>query len=137
MPKRSSLVHLLQACSWSILLAGMAMSADGVEHHGSIVNSAAGYRECLTCHDGVVATDVSPCLGPVCMLKNDHPVDRTYPPRDKARDFAPAAVAEGAGVRFIDGRIDCISCHDLHNAGRFHLRIEERNSRLCLACHLR
>ncbi len=136
MAKRSSLLHLLQICSWGILLAGVALSAE-VEHHGSIVDSAAGYRECLTCHDGIVATNISPCLGPVCMLRSDHPVNRAYPPPDKAREFASTAVAEGAGIRFLDGRIDCISCHDLLNQNRFHLRIEERDSRLCLACHLR
>jgi predicted CXXCH cytochrome family protein len=53
------------------------------------------------------------------------------------RKFAPAGAAEMAGVKFIDGRVDCISCHDLTNTDRYHLRIENRKSRLCLACHLK
>ena len=137
MAKRAAHVHLLQTCSLGILFAGMTLSADEVEHHGSLVNSASGYQECLACHDGILAPNISPCLGPICMLKTDHPIDRHYPPPERIREFAPAVVAEATGIRFIDGRIDCISCHDLHNPDRYHLRIDERNSRLCLACHLK
>jgi hypothetical protein len=53
------------------------------------------------------------------------------------RKFIPAGAAEMAGIKFIDGRIDCISCHNLLNPDRYHLRIENRKSRLCLACHLK
>ncbi len=137
MAKRSALIHLPQICCWGILFAGMALSADEVAHHGSMVNSAAGYRECLTCHDGIVASNIAPCLGPVCRLKDDHPIDKPYPPPDKIREFAPAEAAEMAGIKFVKGRIDCISCHDLTNADRYHLRVESGTSRLCLACHLK
>ncbi|HEY6871772.1 MAG TPA: cytochrome C [Geobacteraceae bacterium] len=137
MTKRSTLVNLVQTCCWGIIFAGMAFSANEVAHHGSQVSISADYKVCLTCHDGVVAPRISPCLAQVCMLKSDHPVGRPYPPPGKEREYASAALAESAGIKFIDGRIDCISCHDLNNPDQFHLRIEEKRDRLCRACHLR
>jgi hypothetical protein len=137
MAKPFTFMRLLQTCSWGILFAGMALSAEVVNHHGTRVESESGYPACLSCHDGVVATNISPCMARVCMLKSDHSVNKPYPPPDRMREFASAAAAELAGAKFIDGKIDCISCHDLKNTGRFHLRIVDTNSRLCLACHLK
>jgi hypothetical protein len=118
----------------AIYFLGMKGDAEEILHHGSTVNSEAGYRECLSCHDGVVAPNISPCLGPVCKLKDDHSVNKPYPPPDKVQNFAPVGTAEIAGIKFVDGRIDCISCHNLLNPNRYHLRVENRNS---LACHLK
>ena len=111
------------------------LRAEKIQHHTIPVESEAGYVECLTCHDGVLAPKVSPCLATVCLFRGTHPVARPYPPPYKSEEFAQREEAEQLGIRFINGGIDCISCHDLHNAGRYHLRIGTDGSQLCFACH--
>lgn len=117
--------------------SNLLLKAEAVEHHGFQVNSEGRYSECLSCHDGTVAQTISPCVGTRCFFSDSHPVERNYPPPDKWRDFNPAPVAEQAGVKFVDGQIDCISCHNLLNASQYHLRVDQRQSKLCRACHLR
>lgn len=117
------------------ILAVDGLYAGKVRHHALTVESEAGYGECLACHDGVLASYVSPCLAAVCFFRGSHPVARPYPPPDKTGEFAPQEEAERAGIRFPGGRIDCISCHDLHAAERYHLRLGTADSRLCFACH--
>jgi doubled CXXCH motif protein len=121
----------------ALLTPGTPLHAGRVGHHGLTVDGEGGYVDCLSCHDGVLAKNVSPCLAAVCFFKGTHPVARPYPPAEKSEEFVPKAEAEKAGVRFVDGRVDCISCHDLANGERYHLRIETRNSRLCQSCHLK
>lgn len=135
--KHSLMVVILLFSLGGIAAAGVVLPAGDTEHHGYMVNSEAGFRECLTCHDDVVATGISPCLAQICMLKSDHSVDKPYPPSARTGEFAPAPMAEAEGVKFVNGRIDCISCHDLRNRDQYHLRVEDRKSRLCRACHLK
>lgn len=123
--------------SAGVLAAGIGLCGEEIAHHGFQVKSEGSYQECLSCHDGVAAKEMAPCMTEICTLKSEHPVDRPYPPPTKMREYAPAAVAEMAGVKLINGRIDCISCHDLLNTNRYHLRIEDIKSRLCLTCHLK
>lgn len=134
MLKRSFIAVVLSA---GVFAAGIGLCGEEIAHHGFQVNSEGGYGECLSCHDDVVAKGMSPCMTEICTLKSEHPIDRPYPPSTKMREYTPAAVAEMAGVKLINGRIDCISCHNLLNTARFHLRIEDIKSRLCLTCHLK
>lgn len=134
MLKQTSIAFMFLA---SALASGVGLCGDETEHHGSMVNGDGTYLECLACHDGVTAKVMAPCITEICVMKTDHPVNRPYPPPSKLHQYTPAAVAEMAGVKLVNGRIDCISCHNLGNPGRFHLRIEDIRSRLCLACHLK
>lgn len=104
---------------------------------------------CLGCHDGVAAPGV--LVGPHAMTwtqrdsaglppggarLTSHPVGTRYPvgnPRYHSR----AAVESAGRIKLPDGRIQCVSCHDPHNAGRHRGMLVESNerSRLCLACH--
>ena len=121
----------------SALVGNLLLRAEAVEHHGFNVNSAGRYSECLACHDGVIAQSITPCVGTICIFRDSHPINQIYPPPSKQRDFAPASAAESAGIKFVDGQIDCISCHNLENPAQYHLRIEQSQSRLCRSCHLR
>jgi predicted CXXCH cytochrome family protein len=122
-------------CSALILLASPGVRAGTAQHHGLAVNGEAGYEECLACHDGVLAPSVSPCLASVCLFRGPHPVARAYPPPDKIDQFASREEVERAGIRLLNGQTDCISCHDLFGAKRYHLRLGTDGSRLCFACH--
>lgn len=121
---------------WTMLSRAPFLYAETVSHFGQVVDAAGTTEDCLSCHDGQIATDVGYCLGG-CALSSAHPVNRPYPPRGKEQSFRSADELEGAGIRFINGMMVCISCHDLHNPGRHQLAIEMKESRLCFACHLK
>ncbi|MGE5553979.1 MAG: cytochrome c3 family protein [Betaproteobacteria bacterium] len=117
---------------------------------------------CLTCHDGAVAIDAianvakkapepesalmtfgqgqfadltsaSGSNGP----QTSHPVGVPY---RFAPDLVPAP-ADGRfpnGVRLIDGRVECASCHNPHGAGSPPFLVTSNGgSALCCTCHLK
>jgi len=102
---------------------------------------------CMSCHDGVVATDVftsAHATRLASQLGNErvgygglvgHPVGILYPAaREK---YNTLAAVEAAGIALPGGRIQCTSCHDPHNTGRHEgmLVFSDERSRLCLTCH--
>ncbi|MCP4217807.1 MAG: cytochrome c3 family protein [bacterium] len=111
---------------------------------------------CLSCHDGSVALDsfggttgTNP-LDPASSgfigtdLGNDHPVSFTYQAAiDNGDDelFATTASTSLGGTIASDllnnGRLECSSCHDVHNrdGNSSLLIISNAGSALCLTCH--
>jgi predicted CXXCH cytochrome family protein len=103
---------------------------------------------CLGCHDGVAATDVfsdahaltfAPQAGRPQLragATSSHPVGIRYP-RGSVEDYHPASAVLADGLPLPDGRIQCVTCHDPHNAGGHAgmLQISNERSRLCLSCH--
>ncbi len=103
---------------------------------------------CLSCHDGVIASDVYTAahatrlssqlgssqlgVGPL----TGHPIGVVYPVNDPTYRPIQAVIADGR-ISLPDGRVQCISCHDPHNTGRHEgmLVMSNRGSRMCLACH--
>lgn len=122
-------------------LSGVALGPDVQLNAASLL--------CLSCHDGVVASDVY--AGPHAMTWSDrpaggvragtprltsHPIGTLYPVA-RPDYHSPAAVTGDWRIRLPDGRVQCTSCHDPHNTGRHHgmLVIPNERSRLCLTCH--
>ncbi len=103
---------------------------------------------CLSCHDGVMASDVfsfahatqSPVpLGTSWIgtgSLSSHPVGVRYPLTQDTYHPASAVTSDGR-IRLPDGRVQCVSCHDPHNTHRVRGMLVRSNdgSRLCLACH--
>lgn len=103
---------------------------------------------CLSCHDGVTASDVftsahstqfarqfgSSQLGGGTL--SGHPIGIKYPVSDPTYRSMNAVTTDGR-VLLPDGRVQCISCHDPHNTGRHPGMLVRSNSgsKLCLACH--
>lgn len=125
---------------------------------------------CLSCHDGTVAIDsfggasgTNFVTGPARVgangdLDDDHPISITY---DAAlstadpglHDPSVATTTIGAGgtrtrtgtltdVMLIGGKVECASCHDVHNTftvpgsvGTPLLKVTRAGSELCLTCH--
>ncbi len=96
---------------------------------------------CLGCHDGQTALDsFGGAAGSTVMtgsavvgrdLSDDHPVGVAYP-TGRPRYRSPVTVEQD--LRLYDGRIQCGSCHDVHNNARGNfLRVESRL--LCQICH--
>lgn len=106
---------------------------------------------CLSCHDGTVAIDaygmmtgktyVTTPLDPT----NDHPISFVYDSTLAASSwflFDPATTQTPLGGTIAqdllsDGKVQCTSCHDVHN--RYNnpklFKIPNDNDQLCLTCH--
>ncbi|MFO0974133.1 MAG: cytochrome c3 family protein [Phycisphaerae bacterium] len=108
---------------------------------------------CLSCHDGSLASAVDcgddgrefVARAALVQPHRDHPVGVEYPRsghdrRTFRRQYAPIAqlTAEGR-IRLPNGRVECVSCHDPHNAlGIPGMLVKsDRRSALCLSCHLK
>lgn len=112
---------------------------------------------CLSCHDGTVALDSfggntgseflssndAAYIG--TDLRNDHPVSFTYNTALAATDGelhdpSTRATAIGGTIdhdMLFNGKLECASCHDVHNAQNNQglLLINNNGSALCLTCH--
>jgi predicted CXXCH cytochrome family protein len=110
---------------------------------------------CLSCHDGTVALDsFGGTTGSTFIgggqnlgtdLSNDHPISITY---DNVLDPDLVAPDAGSGVTggttiaadmLFAGKVECASCHDVHNAFNLTSLLKKTNtaSGLCLTCHIK
>lgn len=111
---------------------------------------------CLSCHDGTVAVDAFDGSSGTHFigdrgnlgtdLSNDHPISFTYDSSLAAEDgglFDPATTPSGVAAGTIDEdmlfaeKLECASCHDVHNkfSNAALLKINNSGSALCLTCH--
>ena len=131
----------LLAITASVIITSVTLihfRAEAVEHHGFIVNDSGehggSYSECRTCHCDEIAQEPPPCM-PVCAIGRSHPTNVNYPPSHKREEFRSIEEAEGRGMKFVDGKVDCISCHNLIKINsKNHLRFENHMD-MCNACH--
>ena len=93
-----------------------------IDHQGKKVdiNDATA---CLRCHDN--------------MKDHSHPVMVAYPPAVKEKEYASVAVVEKSGIKLLDGKVACVTCHDLTNPQPSHPIKNMSNSELCLVCHIK
>lgn len=68
-------------------------------------------------------------------LRGQHPISIVYDP-GLDPGFEPASVLEAAGLRLVNGRVECVTCHEPHSQ-RFRpfLRIANTSGSLCRTCH--
>lgn len=105
---------------------------------------------CLSCHNGTVATSAvgssHAMLGgvregfdmPEGFALRDHPIGVEYPASGRGYRPLTIVLAEGV-VRLPEGRLECVSCHDPHNAAGVEKMLVKSNRRsaLCLSCHVK
>jgi predicted CXXCH cytochrome family protein len=98
---------------------------------------------CMGCHDGTVALDAFGGGTPSqtitgganigTNLRDDHPVGITY---DTSADDALKAIAGLNVTLFAGDKVECGSCHDVHDYSNVpFLRMTLTSSVLCLDCH--
>ncbi len=110
---------------------------------------------CLSCHDGTVAlgsyggaTGTTMITGTALLgtdLSNDHPVSFTYDAALATTDgelYNPTTANSGLGGTIAadmleSGKVQCSSCHDVHNTANVAKLLVKTNaaSALCLTCH--
>jgi predicted CXXCH cytochrome family protein len=116
---------------------------------------------CLSCHDGTVATNSSGVASPDLVntgtakflgasyanlgtdLSNHHPIGFDWPTVDDEIALATdnvtgAKVAMTINDLLWNDRMECTSCHDVHNTknlGKAFTWVPDTQSALCLTCH--
>ena len=115
---------------------GWASSKDAALHLR--LNGANNLMSCGKCHNGRVAHSIAiKHLG--TDLTNDHPFSMTYAGlTSKDKDFRPPNTPYGFdnGVKIYDGKVECASCHNVHNPD-VKLLLRTRADRLCETCHIK
>jgi predicted CXXCH cytochrome family protein len=141
--------HTLTASTFTVYASGTMNATVGAPDGAS--------KLCLSCHDGTVALDSfggntsntgdkltgSENLG--TDLRNDHPISFVYNSALATTDGGlrdPSTADSGLGgtiaaKMLISGKVQCASCHDVHNgAGVGSLLLKSNSgSALCLTCH--
>ncbi|WP_239026895.1 cytochrome c3 family protein [Geomonas oryzisoli] len=118
----------------AIALGGMLLFEMGEAniYHQTSANHILTMAECLACHSEDSIRPVSVCLHDHCLYTNEHPVQRRYPPSATTREFAPVADILAAGCVLEDGKITCLSCHNLTRPAPHLIRDGDE---LCYICH--
>lgn len=100
-------------------------------------------RQCLTCHDGLSApeslndTPWNRGRGPIGDQQRNHPIGVSYTgrtPTGSSVALRAASLLPGH-VQLPDGKVSCVSCHDLYAKGKHLLTVPAERSQLCLTCH--
>jgi len=133
----SRFLHFVIITATVMAALGFALlSADELDHHGRTVNSEGSAADCLSCHDGSNQLQRKGLISP----RRSHKVLIKYPPPGRGNAFKPLQEVLAAGMKFENGMVTCISCHDLNNRNKNHLTFETNTSgyaqKLCYVCHL-
>ena len=99
--------------------------------------------ECQRCHPEFYGQAAVNWIG--TDLRDDHPISMAYPTpaQDPAFTTPPDpqlgwAINGGPGVRLYSGKIECSTCHNVHNPTNTpFLRVPKANDELCRTCHLK
>ena len=100
------------------------------------INGADNTISCGKCHNGRVAHDIS--IKHLAQdLTNDHPISMRYAGLLRVDpDFRLPHTPGGFdnGVKLYEGRVECASCHNVHNPEK-DLLLRANSDLLCQTCH--
>lgn len=100
------------------------------------INAADNTISCGKCHNGRVAHDIS-IKHLDTDLRNDHPISMRYAGLLRVdADFRLPHTPQGFdnGVKLYEGRVECASCHNVHNPEK-DLLLRVNSDVLCQTCH--
>jgi predicted CXXCH cytochrome family protein len=123
----------------AVLIATAAPAAAKPRCLGAADGKAAqSSRTCLTCHDGAIAATVTNHLAGAAgaQIGAGHPVGVSYSIaflRKPSRLQHPAMLDKR--INLVDGKVQCVSCHDLSSTSKAMLVMPNRSSALCSSCH--
>jgi predicted CXXCH cytochrome family protein len=101
-------------------------------------------RNCLSCHDGSVASDIVGGMSQgIAVQSGNHPIGIKHANTlrgsgsFKYQSDMPVVPASSLPLRFrlFDGNIGCGSCHSPYTIEKKYLVASNHGSRLCLTCH--
>ncbi len=119
------------------------LGPEGDQRRRSAGQLDAESRTCLSCHDGVNAAEsVNPAGGGHEMNSygdrgRNHPIGVMYPSPSARRAGSPLRVKASLPpeIRLPDGRVSCVSCHNLYAGRPGLLTVPIEGSQLCFGCH--
>jgi len=123
------MVLIVALCAFSPL----RLYAEQILHHGLMVDSEGSANDCLSCHDSALAGGVTSCTVK-CNVMSSHSILTDYPPAINRKLYASVDAVRAQGVKIVNGKVTCISCHNLINPGKFHLAVEHPG--ICIICHI-
>ena len=94
-------------------------------------------RNCLGCHDGTInAPDI---VSPAQLDNNHdyHPLGADYAQRAATNHDLVSIDRLSGLVSLYEGKVGCASCHSPYASRNKHLVMDNSNSMLCLACHIK
>lgn len=95
-------------------------------------------QPCQRCHPDMFGGPAPKWQG--TDLRDDHPIAMTYPTaaQDPKFNIPPDLVNGWSTVRLYGGRVECPSCHNVHEpANAPFLRMSNVGSQLCIVCHIK
>ncbi|MCB9849874.1 MAG: hypothetical protein H6817_04140 [Phycisphaerales bacterium] len=128
------------ATSMHWMAVGKAHILDNDGSGRSLGSLDAESRRCMACHDGVSAGEFANTTpwnrgeGAMGDHRRNHPVGVAYPHGMRSGSFRNAAQLPKQ-VRLPDGKVSCVSCHDLYSQEPDRLSVPIEESRLCMSCH--
>lgn len=116
------------------IIPKIGISSEQISHHGQRVDNNGDPNGCIVCHDGLTAASVHYCTVE-CGFGSPHPISREYPPKSKESSYTPAESLHQKGIRLYNGKISCVSCHDLGKSTKNHLITDDSDRSFCFSCH--
>ncbi|BBB32825.1 conserved hypothetical protein [Thermotomaculum hydrothermale] len=98
-------------------------------------------RDCMTCHNGVIASNADGGgtqlswnhLGGIGL---SHPIGVNYEEvYRKSPNFYHPPQSLPPQIKLINGKVECLTCHDHYSKLKGKLVMSNRGSKLCLSCH--
>lgn len=128
--------RLLPTILVTSLFASAALAGSTVNHFGFAVDDEASMVACIFCHNGKMAKDVSMCTEEkMCVIYAKHVVDVRYPTASSDGRYAPVEEITRKGLRLVEGKIGCATCHSLTSKNQHLLIIAAEQDQICRSCH--
>ncbi len=106
------------------------------------VVAAESSDNCLTCHDGSVASDAGHDRASTGLSfsgagfgRSGHPVSVEYRAGEPDAPPLHTSMTLDERIRLFDDRVECASCHSVYARTPGLLVVSNERSRLCLSCH--
>ena len=98
--------------------------------------------ECLGCHDGTMAKAVNHRISDgdthrvksIETIKGSHPIGMDYNAFARSKEYVPSNTL-AADIKLINGKVGCVSCHNLLGRNDKYLAVDNTRSGLCFSCH--
>jgi len=95
-------------------------------------------RSCLSCHDGIVSSDISQSGRSQFSALSEHPIGVSIAALQSDRPNANSMqypLMFNGRIRLFNNRVGCNSCHSPFSREKKLLVMSNQRSQLCLSCH--
>lgn len=91
---------------------------------------------CMACHDGTLGKNgMMKLQGDNSAISGGHSMGVDYNNISYRKSGYRNIHNIRQSIKFVDGRLGCLSCHDLQNKEKKHLAAPMESSKLCFECH--